>query len=235
MNSENRKSIIYISDELSNFREIRTSGIARGILYRSSHPLQGGDITRAISRFARQAGINGVLNLDDDHAALPTKSTRALWYRKLVKAQQVIGLNMTLEIPSEYGNQKLKEGLRFIIAHKGPYLIHCFAGIDRTGFVAAVLEALMGASIREIVDDYLLSFGGGNTSAYTTDEWEIEDVYSEARILAQLSAINNGTEITGKTIQAAVEQYLLGALGLSTDELALLKQQLAPPRRPGEE
>ena len=230
MNAENQKRIIYISDEPSNFREIKTSGIARGILYRSSHPLQGGDITSSISRIARKAGINSVLNLDDDNSALPAKSTSAPWYNKLVKAQQVTGLNMTLALPSEYCNQKLKTGLRFIIAHNGPYLIHCFAGIDRTGFVAAVLEALMGASIREIVDDYLLSFGGGNTSAYTPDELEIEDVYREARILAQLSAINNGTEITGKNIQAAAEQYLLSALGLSQDELALLKQKLALPR-----
>jgi protein tyrosine/serine phosphatase len=127
---------------------------------------------------------------------------------------------------SAYCNQKLKKGLRFIIANNGPYLIHCFAGIDRTGFVAAVLEALMGASIHEIVDDYLLSFGGGNTSAYTADEWEIEDVYSKDRILSQLNAINNETEITDKNIQSAVEQYLLDDLGLSKDELALLKNKL---------
>jgi protein tyrosine/serine phosphatase len=39
----------------------------------------------------------------------------------------------------------------------GPYLIHCYAGVDRTGFMAIVLEALMGASLHDIIDDYLKS------------------------------------------------------------------------------
>lgn len=39
-----------------------------------------------------------------------------------------------------------------------PILIHCNEGKDRTGFVCAVLEALCGASILEITEDYMKSF-----------------------------------------------------------------------------
>jgi len=47
---------------------------------------------------------------------------------------------------------------RFIIANDGPYLIHCTEGKDRAGFVSAVLEALMGADLQEIVADYMKSY-----------------------------------------------------------------------------
>ena len=59
---------------------------------------------------------------------------------------------------SEYFQKKLKRGLQFIINTEGPWLIHCHAGVDRTGFVSIVLEALMGATLDEIINDYLQSF-----------------------------------------------------------------------------
>jgi len=49
-------------------------------------------------------------------------------------------------------------GLRGIILHKGPYLIHCTEGKDRTGFVCALLEALCGASYDEMRDDYMITY-----------------------------------------------------------------------------
>lgn len=38
-----------------------------------------------------------------------------------------------------------------------PLLIHCRAGKDRTGFIVALIQMLMGFSDSEIVNDYLLS------------------------------------------------------------------------------
>ena len=40
-------------------------------------------------------------------------------------------------------------------SHEGPYLIHCTEGKDRTGFVSALLECLIGAG----AESYLLSTG----------------------------------------------------------------------------
>jgi protein tyrosine/serine phosphatase len=54
--------------------------------------------------------------------------------------------------------RKLKDGLEFMAGHEPPYLIHCEAGMDRTGFLAIMLEAFMGAKFDDIVMDYMLSF-----------------------------------------------------------------------------
>ncbi|GHU76238.1 hypothetical protein FACS189461_3590 [Spirochaetia bacterium] len=63
MEYQDRK--IFIGDEATNFREIKAGNMASGILYRSNHPLAGGDIGNAIGRLAKKVGIKCVLNLDD--------------------------------------------------------------------------------------------------------------------------------------------------------------------------
>ena len=41
---------------------------------------------------------------------------------------------------------------------EGPYLVHCTEGKDRTGFVCMLIEALAGASYREMADDYMVTY-----------------------------------------------------------------------------
>ncbi|GHU04604.1 hypothetical protein AGMMS49960_20490 [Betaproteobacteria bacterium] len=212
---------IQIDDEATNFREIKADNIARGILYRSSHPLTGGDICNAIGRFAKRAGIKCILNLDDGDAVLEAKAKNVPWYKKLVTEKCVIGLNMDMNIPGADFSEKLKTGLQFMISRDGPHLIHCYAGVDRTGFVSALLEGLMGANLKEICNDYLASFGNGFTSAYDND-----DVYRKPQILYQLGKMNNGIAVTDDNIQSAVERYLLDEVELSEDEIFRLKNIL---------
>ena len=196
------------AEEGTNFREIKAGKIAAGTLYRSSNPLKGEDLKRTKSLMAVNAGINCILNLEDNNFAIKELSKKVPWYHKLVIEGNVIGLKMYLTIPSADFNKKLKRGLQFMIAHKGPYLIHCFAGIDRAGFVAAVLEALMGASIEEICNDYLLSFR-------TVDA-------STNQLLYQLAKMNHGIPVYNKNLQITAVNYLSNDLKLSNEEIMKL-------------
>ena len=47
--------------------------------------------------------------------------------------------------------------MQTILEAFGPVLIHCFAGKDRTGIVAAMLAWLSGANPEQIMQDYLAS------------------------------------------------------------------------------
>lgn len=49
---------------------------------------------------------------------------------------------------------ELVEGLRLLGSSSGGVLFHCAAGKDRTGILAAVLLALLGADRNAIVEDY---------------------------------------------------------------------------------
>jgi protein tyrosine/serine phosphatase len=224
MDNKQRQTTIYIPNEedFLNFMEVKTGNIAEGILYRSSSPLKGGDEKKAKTALAIKAGINCVINLDDDRSIIENLSRDVSWYHKLLTEGNVLCLPMTISIPGVASNErKLKVALQFIISHKGPYLIHCFAGVDRTGFVAALLEALMGASLKEIVKNYL--------SAFSFDQSNLSriDYYSKIRnILSQLKKMFHGKNITSLNIQAATEYYLLNDIGLSDDEISKLKNIL---------
>jgi hypothetical protein len=223
METKQNKSIIYIPDEkdLLNFMEIKTGNIAQGILYRSSNPLKGGDEKKAKGELAVRADTNCVINLDDDRSIIVDLSKDVPWYHKLVAEENVLCLPMTISIPGVASNEKkLKTALQFMISHTGPYLIHCFAGVDRTGFVSALLEALMGASLTEIVKNYLSAFTFDKKDSYHIDR-------KMKTILSQLEKIVHGKKITSVDIQAATEHYLHNDIDLSCNEIIKLKNILS--------
>ena len=223
MEKNQRHNIIYIPNEKDflNFMEVKSGSIAEGILYRSSSPLKGGDEKKAKGELAVKAGINCVINLDDDRSIINDLSKDVPWYHKLVTEGKVLCLPMTISIPGVASNErKLKTVLQFMISHTGPYLIHCFAGVDRTGFVSALLETLMGASLTEIVKNYLSAFTFDRSDSYQIDR-------KMKTILGQLKKMFHGKNMTNLNIQAATEHYLQNDVGLSYDEMVRLKNVLS--------
>jgi protein tyrosine/serine phosphatase len=215
-----QKPVIYFPVEnFINFMEIKAGTIATGVLYRSKSPIKGGDTRKVYGDMAVKARINCVVNLDDHSSVLEYVSKKVSWYYKLVVEKKAIALAMSFAIPGVASNEKKpKTALQFMIAHDGPYLIHCFAGVDRTGFVAAVLDAFMGASLKEICKNYLLAFPPDYSDSY-----RIEYYKKMKNLLNQLKEMAHGKIITGTNIQTAVEQYLLNDLCLSSEEVARLK------------
>ena len=141
----------------TNFVSVRTGNITKSILYRSCSPLKS-EYVEEIKHFAVEAGIDCIINLVDNVSSIENLAKDVSWYYELIKKGNVFCLPMTFVIPGDISNEmKLKAGLRFMLSHKGPYLIHCSMGIDRTDFVIAVLEALMGANINQIRRNYLLN------------------------------------------------------------------------------
>jgi hypothetical protein len=133
--------------------------------------------------------------------------------------KKVIGLRMTFTIPGVAGNEKkLKTALQFMIAHEGPYLIHCFAGIDRTGFVVALLEALMGASLVTICEGYLAALNPVYGDSYGLDHYSKTIIFQ-----SQLKKMAHSEHLIGLNLQTAAENYLLNDIGLSPDEVTRLK------------
>ena len=219
-----RKSVIIGNDaQAVNFREIRMGNIAPNTLYRSSHPIKDLKQEKTISLLASSARIAAVLNLSDTMPEIRSKAIFAPWYDRILKNGRVIALGMTFTNNSVSFGKKLKKGLQFINSTGGPWLIHCHAGIDRTGFVAIVLEALMGAPLDAIVDDYLQSFNSGYESSIHDKTHQ-----SDSMIVMQiLSIMGNTQNITGENVQQIAETYLHNTIGLSAGEVELLKMKLA--------
>jgi hypothetical protein len=207
----------------TNFREIRMGHIAPHMLYRSSHPIKDNKQYAALALLATNARIAAVINLADTNSSLAGKIFLAPWYSRLAQGKQVITLGMGFSITGDNFYKKLKKGLRFIISTLGPWLLHCYAGVDRTGFVAMVLEAFMGASLDEITGDYLMSFNSGFESSIYGDSHKADSL-AAMKLLSAMSAslINNN-----QNVQSVVVMKLLT---IPSARLSFL-QKPSPPAR----
>ena len=222
-------------NEITNFREICMGEIPGGLLYRGSCPIfnMTPEKDKAYEKLVSDAKIKCVINLSDNEFGLETTANSVPWYRELLKENSIIGLGIHFLFDSDNKSEddvfkdKLKQGLMFLITHNGPYLIHCNAGTDRTGFVAAIIEGLLGAGIDEILYDYLLSYG-----KKFADEKTEKNINAGKIILQQLNAIINGKIEDKENFQSNIEKYILNEIGLSGKELELLKEKLTKRNTP---
>jgi protein tyrosine/serine phosphatase len=101
-----------------------------------------------------------------------------------------------------------------------PYLIHCEAGIDRTGFLSIILEAFMGAPLKDIARDYMLSLVDIN-------EYSANDSKNGRSFVANLfSEINAGPLDTNADLRILAAKYLEEKIGLKSGEMKDLADKL---------
>ncbi|MBR6090164.1 MAG: tyrosine-protein phosphatase [Anaerolineaceae bacterium] len=212
--------------EFANFREIATTGIGTGKLYRASSPVNP-DIARNVyaDKACEEAGIKTFINLSDSEAvARAYEGYDDSYYSK----QNIIFLSLPVTFTSDAFKNGLAEGLRYMIANEAPYLIHCAKGKDRAGLTSAILEALMGAGLEEILDDYEKTY----TNYYDVQDGKQQPIQPEVLetirdiIVRNLAASFGVEDLTAVDLSEAAENYLLG-IGLTADEIASLKAVLS--------
>ena len=221
LRSENREDYPDLTDEeFANFRMVRTTGIGEGKLYRSSSPVNP-EINRNTyaDAAAKEAGVRTFINLADNLEVLQGYEGFADSY---YAGQQIIPLNLGVDFSAEEFKAGLAEGVRFIAANETPVLVHCNEGKDRAGFVSAVLECLMGATVDEVVADYMVTFYNYYGVKPEEDRYAI---IANSNILKSLAAAFGVPSLEGVDLAAAAEQYLL-AIGVSADDIAAVREKL---------
>ncbi|AEC02583.1 tyrosine-protein phosphatase [Parasphaerochaeta coccoides] len=213
----------YASDEIfANFRYVKAGKIPPGRLYRSANPVLNDARAPYAAKLAELAGVKTVINLADSEASMAPNLPAAPYYEKLVGQGSVIPLSMDVDFFSADFTAKLKTGLLFMAAHEGPYLIHCNEGKDRAGMVVALLEALMDATVNEIVEDYMITYGNyffvqKGEERYDRIAGIITDLFVE---------MNAGNPVTDANIRHVAESYLLNTVGLTEVQIGQLKARL---------
>ncbi len=89
-----------------------------------------------------------------------------------------------------------------------PVFMHCTHGMDRTGTVCYLLEAILGMSEDDMMRDYQLSV------FYHGDLWSLNEMNE---FIGRLKAYD------GATLQAKAEKFLLSA-GVTSDEIASIRE-----------
>lgn len=214
-----RADYIHLDDaSFANFREIATPGMGDGMLYRSSSPIDPelGRNAYAVAAM-EEAGIRTVINLADADPAYPG------WKDSYYAGCEIIFLNMGIDPSGEDFRTRLAQGLRFMAANEGPYLVHCSEGKDRAGFISAVLECLMGADAQAVVDDYMETYYNYYGVQAGTEQYEAIVNSNIRSLLAQAFAVE---DIFACDLAAEAREYLL-EIGLSTAEIDNLMSKLA--------
>ena len=152
-----RSDYAHLTDEqFANFRAVATSGMGENVLFRSSSPVNP-ELGRSWYADAalQTAGVRTIVNLADSQTAMQAYEGFA---QSAYASCQVIGLNLGIDFTEDSFRAGLADGLRFMAANDGPYLVHCTEGKDRAGFTSALLSCLMGASADEVIADYMTTY-----------------------------------------------------------------------------
>jgi hypothetical protein len=214
----------YDTDEAyANFRMISCGMIARGVLYRSSHPASSDPRSEYAARLMEAVGVQTVVNVGETSDGLPSAYALNVTYRGLGDAGNVLAVNIGLVVESSAFREGVKQALEFITAHEPPFLIHCWEGKDRTGVLSAVLEALMGAPLEDVVSDYMATYENYYGIARGHQLYE----NTAALILEKLAEMGHGEAVTAANVNSVVEQYVLDDLGVSREVLSRLRATLS--------
>ncbi len=220
--TNNREDYAHLSDaEFANFRAVSTTGMGKGILYRSSSPVNPAYQRNEHSDQAMlDAQIRTVMNMADSEGQMKAYSDFALTY---YAGCDIIPLNMGMNFSSEEFRQKLAEGFRYIASHDGPYLIHCNEGKDRTGYAIGLLECLMGADKEEITEDYMLTFYNFYGIEPGTEQYQKT---AESNLLKTLAEAFHTESLDDVDLAESAEAYL-AEIGMTADEIKALKEKLS--------
>ncbi len=212
-----------------NFRNVQTEKIGNNNLYRSQHPANGSKRSYYANDLAELKNIQTVLNLSDTEGELKKYFREAdldssYFYRTLYDRGSVYTANLNEEHNSSSYQKRLAGALKFMARNKGPYLIHCRVGRDRTGFAILLLECLMGASYDYMLEDYSRSYVNVNGQKPEKARKTAADCLEKE--FRYMSGLKKGTTWTKANLASYATRYLLKG-GMTEAEIATLKKQLA--------
>lgn len=218
--------------DYANFRNVRAGKIGRNILYRSQHPANGSKRSYYANKLAQENGISCVLNLSDSKRQLKkyfkkNKISSSYYYRTLFEKNRVYTAHMKDKHTNSSYRKKVAASLKFMSKHNGPYLVHCQVGRDRTGFVILLLECLMEASYKDMLNDYAKSYVNVNGCSFDKSQTKAIQCLNEE--FHYMTGKKRGTDWTKVNLVKYAERYLRKG-GMSSREITALRKRLSVSR-----
>lgn len=216
----------------ANFRAVTAGSIGNGKLYRSASPINNEHgRARYANALIRDAGVATILNLADSDEDIAqycaAEDFDSAYYLALYEDGKVMALDLAVNYFSDKFADSLLEGLRHLANNNPPYSIHCTEGKDRAGFTLMLLEALMGAQLQEIIDDYMLSFYNYYGINKESEPARYEAILNNNLIdmLCHVAGADSMETLEKIDLESAVTNYLLQH-GMTENEILTLKNKL---------
>lgn len=150
-------------EQFANFRSLSGGDVKADRCFRAAS-MTNNTMKRAdvVDDLAETYGIRRVMDMSDTEEALAGLRNADTWnsdYFDRLDAEgnvQVLGLGVNPA--SQEFHTDLSQGLYDMIQGEGPYLFFCTEGKDRTGYAAALIEALCGADYAQLRADYMKTY-----------------------------------------------------------------------------
>lgn len=212
-----------------NFRNVRAGKIGGNNLFRSQHPANGSYRSQYANALAENNRIATVLNLSDSAKKLDNNISKykidpSYYYRKLYSRGSVYTADLHVNYKNPVYCRKVAMGLKFFTTRKGPYLVHCEVGRDRTGLVILLLECLMNAPYKYMVDDYAQSYI--NVNDYSCEAAQIKAAACVNDGLSCITWRRPTTDWSKIWLSRSAENYLKRG-GMTDMEIYALKKNLS--------
>ena len=216
----------------ANFRVVTAGRIGFGKLYRTASPINNKNgRARYADDLMESVGVATILNLadsiEDIEEYCAEEGFDSAYYRSLYEDESVIALDLTANFFSDEFAASVAEGLTFLAQNETPYCIHCTEGKDRAGFTAMLLEALMGATLDEIINDYMLSFYNyyGIDKEHEPQRYQAVLDANLMEMLRHVTGAESVEQLEQIDLETAVTEYLMNA-GMTQEDILLLKEKL---------
>lgn len=207
-------------EEYANFRMIKTSGIGDNKVYRSSSPVNPelGRNTYAMTA-VEDHGIKTIVNLADSEQEVKAwDSYKDSYYSK----QNIITAGLSIDFDSDTFKKGLARVIHLMAESEAPYLIHCTEGKDRAGYLSALLECLMGASLDEVLNDYMVTYYNYYNILPGTEQY---NTIRDKQIVKQLETAFGATNLENKNLSELCENFFL-SIGVIKTDIEILKTKL---------
>lgn len=233
--------------EFGNFRNVVVGNIKPNILYRSASPddnthNRAGVVDKLIEREKVKYIVNLSDSDDDIKNHISKEDFNSPYFLSLYNDNKVIALSMNMIFKNKDFSNNLVKGLTAIANNEGPYLVHCVEGKDRTGYVIMIIEALMGASYDEMLNDYMETYKNYYGITLESDK-ERYDAIKETNIDVMLKFIagieekaksnfvlrlfkNDNNELEDIDYANKAEEYLL-SIGMTKENINKLRNNLS--------
>ena len=134
---------------------------------------------------------------------------------------------MNTNFGSDGFKAKVLQVVDAIVNNEGPYLVHCTEGKDRTGFICMLLEAFCGASYKEIVTDYMITYDNYYQINLNNqrDKYDVI-VHDILDPMILFVAGDENTDLETADLSELAERYL-ERIGVSLGQLGALSEKLS--------
>ncbi len=234
-------------EDYANFYEITGGDIAPGRIFRSYSMIQDSDVPSRswyVDRFAEERGIGYMIMLSSSESKVQDAPE---WF-KSAYGQELVdsGRYSALQIrPADifYNPDKVRTVFDAMIDNDGPYLIYCDIGKDRTGAIAILLQGLCGASNDEIRDSYMRAFENLYLIEEGTEAYRAVQELTCDRLMYMVAHPEFAdkpylvdwaqADTSDIDMASAAVAFLKGTVGLTDEELSLLREKLTTPADDG--